>query len=766
MRTSFSVGLASRLALMLSTFAVLACQPSSPAPTYQTDIRWTSYGIPHVKADDWGGLGYGYAYATATDVFCTIARELVRMDGEMSLHFGSSEENLASDIFHKALLQDQQLQMFTSSESKKAAQFSAGYVAGYNRYLQDKGDQLAASCRDASWVRPMNTADIPKLNIGVGIRYGLGRVSQEMAAAAPPEKQSKVALLAHTDFDAPKGYGSNAVALGRAVTDSGRGILFGNPHYPWEGPSRFHMIHTTIPGEVDVMGVSLLTTPRVAIGFNKDVAWSHTVSTALRSTFYQLELNPENPLQYRYGDSYRDILPLTVAVNETDEAGKTVGQNHTVYFTHFGPVVESEDLPWTASKAFAVRDANLANLQNEPTYDALNKARNIDEVEAAISLQGVAWTNTIAADRDGTAFYADISVTPNVDAALLERCQLKPEGLPPRVVLLKGDRADCEWYEDVRSVIPGVLPAEEMPRLKRDDFVANSNNSYWLSNPEQPLEGYSPIIGDERTARSLRTRAGLVFIQELLDGENKISAEDMQGLIYQHRNYGAELLLDDLLSICDADDMQVTVQGATIDVTPSCQTLVAWDRRNTIDSRGGHVWREFWRTARKIDGVYAVPFDVNDPVFTPRGLAVQDAEVKMALLKSLANAQRRLGESNIALDSPMGEIQFTQRNGARIPIPGGEGWAGMWSMTIAKLEKDKGYSPIIHGNSYMQVISWDEEGELQARAILTYAQSPEADSPHNADMTELYAKSQWVSLPFTEQQIRADANYRSLQLRE
>jgi acyl-homoserine-lactone acylase len=766
---------AARITLLALFIAGLtACQPSeTTAPAlstdyqYQTDIRWTSYGIPHVKAVDWGSLGYGYAYATATDVVCVIAKELVRMDGEMSLHFGSSEENLASDIFHKALLGDREIQLFRDSESERAANFSVGYVAGYNRYLRDNTDSLPASCEGQSWVRNMQADDVPKLNIGVGIRYGVGRVSKEMAAAAPPERESTVALLRHTDFNAPQGYGSNAVALGRAVTDSGRGILFGNPHYPWEGASRFHMIHTTIPGEVDVMGVNLLVTPRVAIGFNKDIAWSHTVSTALRATFYQLQLNPENPLQYRYGEGFRDIKPLSVTIEESGDDGSFSIREHTVYFTHFGPVVESEDLPWNSTTAYAVRDANLANLQSSPTYDALNKARNIDEVEAAISLQGVSFTNTIAADRHGTAFYADISVTPNVDSELLQRCRVRPTGVSDRAVVLRGDSADCEWYQDDRSLIPGALPAQEMPRLRRDDYVANSNNSYWLSNPQQPLEGYSPIIGDEGTARSLRTRAGLVFIQELLQQEDKISPEDMQALIYQHRNYGAELLLDDLLSLCTPELTPVTVQGTSVvDITASCKALAGWDRRNTVTSQGGHVWREFWRTGRKIDGVYAVPFDVADPVNTPRGLAVNDAEVRAALLKSLANAQRRLTDANIALDAPVGDIQFTVRNDERIAVPGGEGWAGMWSMIIAKLEQDKGYSPIIHGNSYMQVISWDKEGTLQAKAILTYSQSPEADSAHNADMTELYTRSQWIDLPFTDQEISADPAFRELKLTE
>ena len=59
-----------------------------------------------------------------------------------------------------------------------------------------------------------------------------------------------------------------------------------------------------------------------------------------------------------------------------------------------------------------------------------------------------------------------------------------------------------------------------MPKLFRraSDYVTNSNDSYWLSNPEQPLEGFDRIIGDERTERSLRTRSGLVMVEQRLAG--------------------------------------------------------------------------------------------------------------------------------------------------------------------------------------------------------------------------------------------------------
>jgi acyl-homoserine-lactone acylase len=451
-----------------------------------------------------------------------------------------------------------------------------------------------------------------------------------------------------TDFSRPTGFGSNAVALGKAVTRSGRGILFGNPHYPWHGSSRFHLIHTTIPGEVDVMGVSLYTTSRVSIGFNRDIAWSHTVSTALRSTFYELTLHPEDPLQYRYGEGYRRIEEVTVPVTIMDESGTAVNTSQQVFLTHYGPIVESESLPWSHERAFAVRDANLANDRAAETYDALNKARSVADVEAALGQQGVAWTNTIAADRHGGAFYADISVTPNVDGELLDRCRQEVEGVPARIVVLDGSDPDCEWRTDDRSAINGVLPPEAMPRLHRDDYVANSNDSYWLSNPEVPLEGYSPIIGNERSTRTLRTRAGLHFIREAL-AEGKIGPDEMQEMLYSHRNYGAELLLDDVLALCAPENVSVPIDDRTVDIRRSCEVLANWDRRNTIDSRGGHVWREFWRTAQNIEGLYDISFDVAAPVDTPRGLATANPDVAGALLQALAQAQVTLADAGIAL---------------------------------------------------------------------------------------------------------------------
>jgi acyl-homoserine-lactone acylase len=252
----------------------------------------------------------------------------------------------------------------------------------------------------------------------------------------------------------------------------------------------------------------------------------------------------------------------------------------------------------------------------------------------------------------------------------------------------------------------------------------------------------------------LRTRAGLTLVREQLEADGKIGPADIERMLYSQRNYGAELLLDDILKVC---------QGAD-DIAPACTALKQWDRTANIDSRGVPVWIEFWKIASGIEGLYAVPFDADKPVDTPRGIALDKPEVAKAVRNALVKAQDVLSDAGIPPDAPWGQLQFTQRNGKDIPVPGAPGSSGSFSYIAAQLTKGKGYTPIIAGNSYIQVISWDADGALRSQGMLTYSQSPEPESPHYADLTELYSRGEWIDFPFTEPEILADPNLVSLTL--
>ena len=703
----------------------------------QVQIRWTTHGIPHIKANDWEGLGYGFAHAIATNTICTLAREFVTVRGDQSKYFEATERNINADAFHRALLHPAKIDEYLAYGSSESHRMDAGYVAGYNNFIETQVGNMPASCNNAPWITPITERDIAKIAIGVGIRYGLGRVTNEIATS---EHGLELAQLDTMDlFVDPQIIGSNALGFGRALTESGRGILLGNPHYPWHGPSRFHIAHLTLPGEVNVMGASLVTTSRVAIGFTENVAWSHTVSTALRFTMFRLDLVPGNPMAYRLGDDVHNIEALQVEV-ETDGEPAT----RTIYMTQLGPVVVSKSTPWNDQHVYAMRDVNYENYRSGDQYKDINSARNVSELRTALAThQGAAFVNTIAADVSGEALYADMSAIPNVSSELIDRCAVDTEN-GQRVITLNGSDPSCNWQEDARAAYPGLMPPTEQPSLITDTYVSNSNDSYWLSNPDNRLEGFSPIIGNEQQTRSLRTRAGLKFIEEVLSTDQKFDQAMVQNLLFNHRHYGAEIFLDDILAICEQSE----------DLKEACGILAQWDRRQDLDSIGAAIFNRFWNISQSLRDHYLVPFDQNNPIHTPSGLKIDETATQEFVIASLQGAVASLNEAGIALDAKWGDVQFVLRNEDKIGIPGGSGSQGMFSVITSRFDANKGgYNPITHGNSYIQAVTWNDDGTPNAKAILTYSQSPEPDSEFYSDMTKLYSQSQWIDLPFTEEQI-------------
>ena len=110
-------------------------------------------------------------------------------------------------------------------------------------------------------------------------------------------------------------------------------MLLGNPHFPWSGPNRFYEMHLTIPGQMDVMGVGIGTYPMVSIGFNKDVAWSHTVSTGKRFTLYELQLAEGDPTTYLVdGKPFGNSVHLGVDLASTAHAPIEAAANGIIVF--------------------------------------------------------------------------------------------------------------------------------------------------------------------------------------------------------------------------------------------------------------------------------------------------------------------------------------------------------------------------------------------------------------------------------------------------
>ena len=135
------------------------------------------------------------------------------------------------------------------------------------------------------------------------------------------------------------GIGSNAVALGPDATANGKGMLLGNPHFPWDGSERFYESQLTIPGKINVEGGSLLGVPIINIGHTDNLAWSHTVSTAYRFTPFELTLVPGDPHSYLYDGQIRaDDRAENVTVQVRNPDNSVTPQTRTLYSSHHGPI--------------------------------------------------------------------------------------------------------------------------------------------------------------------------------------------------------------------------------------------------------------------------------------------------------------------------------------------------------------------------------------------------------------------------------------------
>src|SRR4029453_16773263 len=133
------------------------------------------------------------------------------------------------------------------------------------------------------------------------------------------------------------------------------------------------------------------------------------------------------------------------------------------------------------------------------------------------------------------------------------------------VPVLDGSTTGCDWGGDPDAVVHGILGPARQPVLFRRDFVTNSNDSHWLSNPAQPLTGFDRVLGDERTERSLRTPLGILMVQQRLAGTDglpgrRFTPDQVQSVVFNNRSYGGELVRRDLGALWGANST-VRLQG-------------------------------------------------------------------------------------------------------------------------------------------------------------------------------------------------------------
>ncbi|MFF2661997.1 penicillin acylase family protein [Kitasatospora sp. NPDC058032] len=769
------------LALGLAAGLLTALAPASAQAAdtdrgggWTTRISRTEFGVPHVVARDFGGLGYGYGYAFAQDNLCQLADQVVSMRGERSRWFGLDQRsvgrpgNLESDAYQQSVLRSGTVQRLLARPAPlgptgEVRQLVDGYVAGYNRYLRDTGvDHLPdPSCRGKGWVGPITADDIWNILYEVNTEAGTGKrsaASAVPAAGVAPASLTNAATPARPSWvrradDSPD-TGSNAWAIGRDAGRDGNGLLLANPHLQWAGPERFYQAQLTIPGVLDVAGAGLYGLPFLQIGHTKGLAWTHTTSYADHVTAYRLSLVPGDPTAYLVDGKVERMTTETVPVTVRAADGTLSTVDRTLYRSRHGYVMAEA---WTNEYAYTLRDANADNLRSLNEWVAMGRSQNLDQLrQAQRTYQGAPWVYTTAVDSSGTTYFTDSSAVPHITDALRSRC-LVPNPLTDGV--LDGSTAACDPGRDPDALLPGLFGPANHPALTRTDYVANANNGPYLTNADAPMAGL-PAVYNGGPELAPRPQLSLRMIADRRAGTDGLGAPGftlatLQATMFGNRVQSAELDRDDAVALCRAHPVLAASDGTRVDVRFACDVLAAWDTRADADSRGTVLWQEY-RDAlarTRTTAWQTVPYDPARPLTTPRGIAADNADAQRAF----ADTVRALPARGLPLDAPIGLVQ----RWAGIPLHGCSGLVGCFNVLTAGPGSGAGGGTypadprsVPHGSSFLMATELTDRGP-RTRTLLAYGESADPTSPHFTDQTRRYADKQWVTERFTEAEIRS-----------
>ncbi|WP_167370666.1 penicillin acylase family protein [Pandoraea vervacti] len=778
---------------------------------YSADLRRTADGTAHVRANDWGSLGYGFGYAQAQDNLCTLAESLVTFRGERSLTFGADNSvtqrttfgqpnNLDADVFFRLTFDAPTMARYRAAQSARSRALAQGFAAGIDRYVHDvrQGADPGrhAACRDTGWLRTLGAVtedDIYRRLYAATLAAGAATQVTAIATTQPPTAGTATTLPdpVSTLRAAPSvtlaslsdaGLGSNAIAFGAALTATGQSILYGSPHWYWEGPDRLYPARLTIPGQLDVSGVGMLGAPFIMIGFTRNVAWTHTVSSARRFGLMALTLDPLDPTRYRLDDRTEAMQRVRVDVPVRDAQGNPSVVSRIRYRTADGPLVDlsalSPALGWTTHQAMVLRDANAGNFGLLEHYLRMAQASSLDALAERMRVDAASpWVNTIAIGRrDPRVWFGDIGPAPGVPDTLATACTARPAGdafarQAPGLPVLDGSRSACAWQTSADSPLPGTLGRHAMPDIMSTTVVANMNDSAWLAAPDAESRSLAGVLGRRNAPLSLRTREGLRRIAALR-AAGPITTQAVRETVLRADPLSARLAREALLAqVCTGADerthrIDVTLThdpldgkplapGLSVDIAPACRVLSAWDGTGERAARGANLWDAVWIRLTGVDvtgrRAFADAFVPSQAATSPSQLAGE----RTALSQALAAAVLQMQHVGLALDSRRDEALFATRGGRRIGLAGGCDIAGYFSIVCADARMGPGryaMDATPRGDTYLQVISFPDDPARGVDATTLDASGPadERTDARNAAALQAWADKRWQMAPFDE----------------
>ena len=657
--------------ILLFAFACQYVHKPSNWDISQVEIARDEFGVPHIFGKTDADVAYGLAWAHAEDDFETIQMTVLAGKGLAGRVFG--EQGAAIDFFVN-LLETRQIakEKYEESLSTEFKKVLEGYAAGMNDFAYAHPEEVLYQAAFPIAPKEMISAYI----LSLAQMSGADRAVQAIVGGK----------VDHIPEDSlPKG--SNAIAIHPSRTDSGEAFLAINSHQPLEGPVAWYEAHLNSEEGWNALGGLFPGGSMIFHGVNEHLGWAHTVNSPDFLDVYQLEIDPENPGNYRVDGHWLELEERTIWLKVKLWDLITIPVPKKVWKSIYGPTLVTE------LGTFSIRFGALDQVGAPEQWWRMNKAKNFTEWKSAMNSMQLSNFNTVYADKYDTIFYVSNGLLPKRAPGF------DYSGTVP------GNTKKTLWT-DFHSF--SELPQQANPPL---GYLYNTNHSpFKASSYADNLnsENYPAEMGFD-----LRDNNRSMRFRELMLDSGKISWEDFERIKYDQTLPTTLAFRTDMSKLFSLDSAKYP------DIEKQIFALKSWNREASIDSEGAALfafiyyywWDEFAKAGKSFD----------------TQLTEEEAVQGMRAAKS--HFETHFEKEVVRL----GEYQKLVRGDKVLPI---------WGIddvltTIRSTPWENGMRKAAQGESYILMVKFGD-GLPVIESINVYGASNRPDSPHYADQMERF----------------------------
>jgi acyl-homoserine-lactone acylase len=671
--------------LIVVSFLTISCaQPEK----IKTEIAWDTWGVPHITANTVEELFFAQGWAQMHNHANLILELYGSSRGKGAEYWG--QEKLQNDILIHTLGFDELADEWGENQDPEQKIINKAFIDGMNAYAKEHPEALDEKNKV---VLPLTAKDANMHAMYVVFtRFiggnDLGRVQQW------PD------------------LGSNAYAISPKRSASGNAMLVQNPHLPWWKEFLFFESHLNLNGK-NMYGSTLIGYPGIAIGFNKNLGWSHTNNTIDNADTYELELNDGG---YLLDGKRKEFEVSSKIIKIKQEDGTLVDKEITIMKTVHGPVVNK-----TKGKALAIRMAGMDRPNMTLQWWRMINSSNFNEFESALKMAQLPYFNVMYADKQGEIFYLFNGLVPKRSSGDWDYWNR----------IIPGGKSEDVWTE--------VHDYADLPKIKNPEvgWLQNANDPPWTST--------IPVSIDPKDYPSYMAPKSMSFRPQraarMLIEDESITFDELVAYKLSTRLEFADRILDDLFAAVDASESKKAKEAKKV--------LENWDREANADSKGMllfYSWARKFNVGRSAN--YTEPWSMDSPNTTPDGIADADRAVQL-LEQTAIEVETKFG----SLDTNWGDYYRINYNGKNLPANGVDGYMGVFRVAWPGGSDDKNMF-VGGGDSWVGVIEFGDT--VKAKVLLSYGNSTQKDSPHNGDQLELFSKKELRDAWFTKSEVESN----------